>query len=154
MNTDTAKGSLADLANQLYGGRGREVTKMLADLDVYFSYGKNATGEPVWSLVPFAVEEIPEGISVQLLLTDLWLFVYHQRELKRQPDKESLFQLLRLNTRYSGAKIGFLVSDPAASDQLMVVSEISATRLNLEHVREALAAVVGVSREVWKMLPD
>ena len=134
--------------------KGREVTKILADLDFYFTFGKNATGDPVWSLVPFAAEEIPQGISVQLLLTDLWLFVYHQRELRRQPDKEKLAHLLRLNTRFSGAKVGFSVSDSGATDQLMVVSEISATRLNLEHFREAIAAVVGVSREVWKTVPD
>jgi hypothetical protein len=155
MNPETAKGaSLGDLAKQLYGGRGREVTKLLADLDVYFSYGKNDSGEPVWSLAPFEAEGIPQGISVQLWLTDLWLFVFHQRELKRQPDKETLVRLLRLNTVFSGAKIGFLVPKPGAPDQLAIAAELSATRLSLEHLREAIAAVVGVSREVWKTVPD
>jgi hypothetical protein len=141
MNPETAK-------------RGREVTKILADLDFYFTFGKNAAGQPVWSLVPFAAEGIPPGISVQLWLTDLWLFVFHQRELRRQPDKETLLRLLRLNTAFSGAKIGFLVPEPGAPDQLTVAAELSATRLSLEYVREAIAAVVGVSREVWKTLPD
>jgi hypothetical protein len=134
--------------------RGREVTKILADLDFYFTFGKNAAGQPVWSLVPFAAEGIPLGISVQLWLSDLWLFVFHHRELKRQPDRETLVRLLRLNTVFSGAKIGFLVPKPGAPDQLAIAAELSATRLSLEHVREAIAAVVGVSREVWKMLPD
>lgn len=134
--------------------RARQITRLLADLDLLFSFGRNAEGGPLWTLTPFQTPDLPQGISVELWLTEIWLFIIHRKGLKGKPDPQMLERLLRLNTRFSGAKVGLFDPSPEDEQRLCVLSEVSATRLNAENLREGIAAVVGISRELWKIAPD
>jgi len=132
--------------------KSREVTKILADLDCYFSFSKNPQGS-VWQLVPFEVPD-QKPVPVNLLLTDLWLYVYHLAQLKRRPEAGILIDLLKLNGITSGAKVGWLpppvISEPGG---ISVTAEIWTARLSIESLREAIGAVVYVSQEVRKIIP-
>jgi hypothetical protein len=131
----------------------REVTKLLADLDCYFSFSKNPQGGSVWQLVPFEVPD-QKPVPVDLLLTDLWLYVYHLRQLNRRPEADILIDLLKLNGMTSGAKVGWLHS-PVISEpgRISVTAEIWTARVSIESLREAIGAVVYVSQEVRKIIP-
>ncbi len=126
--------------------RVREVTKALADLDVFFSTGNDQNGTPTWA---FGFTEGTDQIVINLQIINGWISVYHklgEAFAGGSLPPEMMRQLLELNGRLAIAKVALSGSD------LGVIAQVTYNRLSPESLREAIAAVFAGAKEVRALL--
>jgi hypothetical protein len=130
--------------------RVRDVTKTLADLDVFFSKGE-AENVPTW-VIPFTEGESGGGqLNVHVQLHQEWLVIYHQigggiSESQSFPS-EMMKQLLELNGRLAIAKVAL-----TEGNEVVVTAQIAFGRLSADSLKEAVGAVLAGARKVRELL--
>jgi hypothetical protein len=122
----------------------RMVTNLLADLGIYFTYGKGPDGNPIWSLVPFATETEP--VPVVLAFYADWLNVFFLNPIEHPPTQEILRQILVFNSNLAYASVG-LIEDAGSSLSFCVTAQIPVSSLNAENLQIAIGAVIRGAQE-------
>lgn len=143
----------------------REVTKLLADMDLLFSLSKSDREEYIWSFS--FLDEPPQDsgrtkdaaagaslneTSISILLSEAWLHVFHLRKLtsRKRLEASVLKALLMQNVTILAAKVGLLNENDQTS--LWVGDQFPATLLSLDRLKLAVGSVLQGAREASKLL--
>lgn len=137
--------------------RFRQVTKILADLDLLFSISSNPPDQDrLWDLLfsPDPHGHPQSAVAIRLGFNGPWFVVLSATQLDERPNVDTLMQLFRINLMAPGAKVTVSEFDmdgtPAA--QLIVSTEISESRVDTESVKEAIGAVVAATRKAYEVI--
>jgi hypothetical protein len=124
----------------------------LAELDLFFEFGRNEDGEAFWSLAPFSDAEgdHTDAVHVWLVLHETWLIVFSLEQLQSALPQEKLKTLLLFNPQLTGAKVGLV--DEEGTLAIWVGQQIPINQINLEALKIAIGAVTVGVREVRKRL--
>lgn len=128
----------------------REVTKTLADLDIFFTVGE-VHGVPTWTMLFASQKPGESGIGVNIQVHGGWVVVFHQvgGEVSRDTHFPAamLRQLLELNGQLAIAKVAL-----DAQGYLGVVAQIAFSRLSPESLKEAVGAVMTGAQQIQSLL--
>ena len=125
-----------------------EVTKTLADTGLYFTFQRDKSDQPVRVLAPFSSGHGDLVVEIRISLTGSILYVYHWIRLSKQPPRELLAHLLKINREGpSFAKVGILEEKPG-QNWASVSAQLSIRHLDKTSLAETIGAVLEVSRKV------
>ena len=133
----------------------RQLTKILADLDILFSFFKDTEGEPFWDIVPIRddSDESPtqEPVRVLLALRQGFLHTFSLVEPRGEIRVKTALALLDLNTRLVIAKVGTEGRSEGAP-LLWVGAHLPESAMDAESVKIQIGAVAGAVRQVRKVV--
>ncbi|MGO9266007.1 MAG: hypothetical protein ACLQBA_14200 [Candidatus Binataceae bacterium] len=134
--------------------RVREVTGILAEMDVLFEFGRTDPEQKhFWALAPFSEKkDRSDAVPVMLLLDEGWLSVFHLAQLKAPLTEAQVTILLVLNTELAFVKVGLAKENEDENSALWVGQQIPVSQINLEVVKIAIGAVTVGAREAKRRL--
>lgn len=136
------------MLDEVLSAQAREVTKALAELGYYFTFGADEQNRPVWSM-SFRERADTPSTPVTLAFNEAWLMIFHllaPGSSGKYPP-EMLHKLLTLNTALPVAKVA--IDD---ENNIAVTAQVSLARLSADTLKEAIAAVVQGARQARTIL--
>ncbi len=133
--------------------KSKEITKLLADLDVPFTASKVAGADEVtdWKLAWPSIAPNHGDYEIRIRLHDNRVFILYSEELPDHLKENAQFYigLLRLNGEGGEQKIAL-----AGSNKIVVWASISDTMISPPFFNQMIAAVAVASEEVIKLLEE
>ncbi len=129
----------------------RNVSKILADLDFFFTVGRTASGDVVWSLDLQPSEY--SAVDIRININNAYLNIVSTIRAKDPITEPQLRTLMQINSRLALARVALAPPDVVPSDMLAVWADVALDKIFPDSVKNAIGAVVAGTIEARKVVP-